>query len=149
MKHDNLKAVPHVKDYQGPATLYLVTLGAMLGVVVVLTTLVDGPSGTSQMIIINLVLLTPGVIFGVLLGRGYLRAKRLDQFGKITGGTIVERWIDEHSDEPDEHYVAYQFGDGVRVVQKVKDREFERLLLGTPVTVRYLPKDPAYSRIEL
>jgi hypothetical protein len=35
------------------------------------------------------------------------------------------------------------------VVQKVKDREFERLLLGTPVTVRYLPKDPAYSRIEL
>ncbi len=85
----------------------------------------------------------------VFLIRSYQRARRLDLQGRLTQGTIVDRWVKEHSDEPDEHFVTYEIGPGVRVMQKVKDREFPTLTTGAPVPVRYLPDDPTCSRMEI
>jgi hypothetical protein len=149
MKQNSPKAVPHVKEFQPQAILFLIFLFAILGVLAGLTVLVDEPSDVLSTSIIGLVILIPGIVFGASLLWGYLRAKRLDQFGTMAEGRIVDRWVEKHSDESDEYFVAYQFGDGVRVTQNVKGQEFQILSVGTPVTVRYLPNRPTCSRMEL
>ncbi len=87
-------------------------------------------------------------ITGKALGR-YLQARKLDRFGEITEGAIVDSWVDQDSDGDKTHYVAYEFGDGIQVAQKVKRSVSEQLPLRSHVPVRYLPEDPTISRMDL
>ena len=101
-----------------------------------------------------LVLLVPilglGIVWvvGKALGR-YLQARKLDRWGEITEGTIVDSWVYQDSDGDKTHYVAYEFGDGIQVAQKVKRALYEQLPLRSHVPVRYLPEDPTISRMDL
>lgn len=101
-----------------------------------------------------LVLLVPilgsGMIWfvGKALGQ-YLQARKLDQFGEITEGAIVDSWVDRDSDGDKTYYVAYEFGDGIQIAQQVKQSLYEQIPLRSQVPVRYLPDEPTISRMEL
>ena len=100
------------------------------------------------------VLLVPIIGLGVVWITGkalgqYLQARKLDQFGEITEGAIVDSWIDRDSDGDKTYYVAYEFGDGIQITQKVKRSLFDRLPIRSHIPVRYMPDDPTISRMEL
>jgi len=98
--------------------------------------------------IIGLVIGLAALIGAGFTAKGYLKARKLDQFGAITEGTIIDSWCTEDSDGDKTYYIAYQFGDDVRVRQMVKEHIYQTLFTGTKVTVRYLPDDPICSRME-
>lgn len=80
--------------------------------------------------------------------RQYLQARKLGRFGESTEGTVVDTWIHKDDEGFKTHCIIYQFDEGIQVVQTVKKKEFEKLAVGTSVTVRYLPDDPTCSRME-
>lgn len=148
-QHPSLKSVPPADEYRALFIFFLLFLTMVAAALFGLLILIDEPSDLFPMSIIGLLVLVGAVVAGAWLLRQYRRARRLDRRGQRVAGTIVERWIEAGAtDEPDAYYVAYQFGDGVRVAQKVRAREFQVLAAGMKVTVRYLPDDPTCSRME-
>lgn len=92
------------------------------------------------------------VAFSVVAGflfKGYGRARKLQQSGVTTEGTVTDAWVRRSSQSAKRYFVLYRFMDDIWVTQQVKKRDFQELTVGTPVTVRYLPDDPECSRIEL
>jgi hypothetical protein len=83
-------------------------------------------------------------------------ARRLAAEGQTTQATIVNRWIKPDSDGDDTYYVGYHFEailpDGVPLRytfgQQVSEPTYNRLTVGTPVQVRYLPANPQIVRLE-
>jgi hypothetical protein len=144
-KRTSLTAVPTARDYQPLLLLFLMFLIIMLGVTMGLVTLSEDLN-LLALTIIGLSIL----VAGTLLLKNYLRARRLDHFGQMTQGTIVNLWIEERSsEEPNAHYIAYEFGDGLRVMQKVNEQIFQTVQVGVSVPVRYLPENPRCSRMEV
>jgi hypothetical protein len=145
IKRSLLTAVPEAQDHQPLLVLFLMFFVTMVAATAGIITLGED-LGILSLSIIGLII----VIIGILLLKNYLRARRLDQFGELTEGMIVEMWVDEETPyQSDEHYIAYEFGDNLRVTQKINAQTFQILCLGQSVTIRYLPDNPRFSRMEL
>ncbi len=75
------------------------------------------------------------LIITAIYVRRCLRVLQLDRFGELTEGVIVDSWVKKDSEGARVHYLVYQIAEGIQVKQQVKKEEFERLPLGTAVTV--------------
>jgi len=75
-------------------------------------------------------------------------ACELDESGMVTTARVVKRWKGR-SRWSTLYYVAYALGTGQEAQQMVSGSVYNALVEGTPVNVRYLPRDPTVSRLEL
>lgn len=93
-----------------------------------------------------------GGIMGVRTISGIIRYRELKAHGVTTQGRIVDQWIawfDFSAGRRLRRYMAYEYGDGHTAKQPLPLWGHKYAQIGTPVTVRYLPRDPSISHVEL
>lgn len=84
------------------------------------------------------------------------RNQALDRNGQFTQGVITDLWFETDDNWQDLYFVAYQFGEGFQAYQVFRSAfglASEGLLptklkVGDRITVRYVAKNPKFSRIE-
>jgi hypothetical protein len=78
-------------------------------------------------------------------------ARELDRDGVTAAGVVKDKWVSVDDSDPENtstyHYVSYQFGD--QTYRQDNQAAYEHLEIGSPVTVRYLPRDRNIARLEL
>lgn len=89
------------------------------------------------------------LVFAVLAVVKIPLALELDREGILTSGFVAGKRSTTDIDEGRNNFIVYSYLDGQEAQQKVGSREFRRLSPGAPVEVRYLARDPKYSRLEL
>ena len=89
------------------------------------------------------------LVFAVLAVVKVPLALELDREGVLTTGFVVGMRSTTDMDDGRMNFIVYSYLDGQEAQQKVGAREFRRLSPGAPVEVRYLARDPKYSRLEL
>lgn len=88
-----------------------------------------------------------------MLGYGVVELKNaydLKQDGVVTTGKMVANRYYENS-EGDSHYLTYRFIANDQIYQKeqsVKEALYDDFEAGAPIQIRYIPSNPAKSRIE-
>jgi hypothetical protein len=97
-----------------------------------------------------------GVIATVRTIKDAILHKELREHGVTTRGHIVDQWIawfDFSAGKRLRRYIAYEYSDEYSNSYVIKqpiplggDRYAQ---IGTPVTVRYLPRDPSISQVEI
>ncbi len=143
-KHPQIKAVSTANAHLGLLALLL-----FVPLVLVITTF-NGLNHMPREVLIFSIPLGLIILVGTSLSfRGYMQARKLDRFGEITEGTIVDAWINRDADGDKTYHVAYQFGSDIQVDQEIRQWDFQKLFVGSKVTVRYLPDDPSCSRMEI
>jgi hypothetical protein len=81
-------------------------------------------------------------------GRDLPAARELDSRGVVTQGKVIDKWGRTDSEGDRECYVAYEYGDGYRVEEKVSSRVYAELEVGDEVEIRYLAREPNRCRME-
>lgn len=76
-------------------------------------------------------------------------ARELDKNGMTTHGTVMHKLEARDHDRQLHCDIKYEYGDGYQAWQKVSPDVYESLRVGDTVPVRYLLRDPKYSRMEV
>ncbi len=87
------------------------------------------------------------LVLGVVAARQFPVAQELDREGVTAKGTIIGKWTRSDDEDRRDCYVAYQFGDGYAARQQVPLSVYRRLTPGDPVEIRFLRRDPSFSRM--
>lgn len=74
-------------------------------------------------------------------------ARELDTDGVVGEAIVIGKWTSGDADEGHSYYVAYQYGDGYQAKQEVSRSLFRQLGPADTVPIRYLARDPSFSRI--
>jgi hypothetical protein len=116
-----------------------------------LTSLATEESGLMLVGCMGILMLILGGITGARTITGIIRYRELKAHGVTTQGRIVDQWIawfDFSAGRRLRRYMAYEYGDGYTAKQPLPLWRHEYAQIGTPVTVRYLPRDPSISHVE-
>jgi hypothetical protein len=96
------------------------------------------------------------VIMGIVTVRTIRHAllyRELKAQGTTAQGHVVDQWRTSCFSFRIPHrfwrYIAYEYADGYTAKQPIPPGIDQHAQIGTPVTVRYLPRDPSISQVEL
>ena len=143
---DRPMALPKVKDLIAQGVILLIAL-PVLPIMAVVHYI---RKGDSSLLFMAAVFVAGTVYFA--LRHSALRlirlARELDRDGMTTQGTVVDK-LESRSEDRELHCdILYEYGESYQVWQKVSRKAFESLSVGDKITVRYLLRDPRYSRLE-
>lgn len=92
-----------------------------------------------------------GGLFMVVVALWQLRqlpvARELDSVGVDGEAIVIGKWTSGDADEGRSCHVAYQYCDGHQAQQEVSRSLFRQLGPGDTVQIRYLARDPSFSRM--
>jgi hypothetical protein len=139
------KAVPKTGT-----VMFRFVLSIGIGLAILVTTVLRwldmGTLSTANMVIGLVGLFLVGL--SVFMIRDLPRARKLDRRGQSTEGKVVAMWTKTDADDDRDCFLAYQFGDGQEVFQKVNWKVYRQYETGDSITVVYLPEDPTLSRLD-
>jgi hypothetical protein len=138
-------AIPTVRAIMKRALLFAGAAFAPLIMVLALSTERDAP-----LLYLLLGYVAMMIVFAFRhSGLRHLRISReLDRAGLTTEGTVVDKLESRSRDRELHCDILYEYGEGYQAWQKVSEKVYESVCAGDKVTVRYLARDPKYSRLE-
>jgi hypothetical protein len=78
--------------------------------------------------------------FGLLKWR---KSRRFLLHKQPSSGIITHLWIDPPRPPGRKYFVGFQFGDGQSAYQSVNPQRYNRLALGDPINLEFVPGEPA------
>jgi hypothetical protein len=118
----------------------------------------EGQSKTFQVILLTCMMLFGGLFVSIGVWLVYSswweirQARVLARRGEMTGGSLIDRWIETDSDGDKEYCVAFRFavpGEPEVTTAEYNRKAYNTLQVGDPVQVRYLPGQPETRCLKL